>query len=156
MIEQIRRQQRRDGSDGFALFELFVEGKAITNNGQKMALIHHTAGMSVQDIFFTLPGEVEGTNSYVKAVNVLNKHFKLQANISHEQLVFRDTKQTVPETIAQYVTTLGQKAHTCDFGDSCEEQIRDQVIRGCVFHNLRSKLLQNGGEFTLSQLREIA
>ena len=55
-------------------FELFVEGKGITNHNQKKALLLHTAGMSVQDIFFTLPEEIEGTNSYVKAVNALNKH----------------------------------------------------------------------------------
>ena len=137
-------------------FELFVEGKGITNHGQKKALLLHTAGMNVQDIFFTLPEETEGTNSYVKAVNALNKHFKPQANVPYERLVFRETKQTVSETIEQYVTRLRQKAHTCDFGDSCEEQIRDQVISGCVSHNLRLKLLQKGGELTLSQLREIA
>ena len=130
-------------------FELFVEGKGITNHGQKKALLLHTAGMNVQDIFFTLPEETEGTNSYVKAVNALNKHFKPQANVLYERLVFRETKQTVSETIEQYVTRLWQKAHTCDFGDSCEEQIRDQVISGCVSHNLRLKLLQKG-ELTLA------
>ena len=140
-------------------FELFVEGKGITSHGQKKALLLHTAGMNViimQDIFFTLPEETEGTNSYVKAVNELNKYFKPQANVPYERLVFRETKQTVSETIEQYVTRLRQKAHTCDFADSCEEQIRDQVISGCVSHNLRLKLLQKGGELTLSQLREIA
>ena len=138
-------------------FELFVVGKGITNHSQKKALLLHTAGINVQDIFFTLPEETEGTNSYVKAVNALNKHFKPQAKyVLYERLVFRETKQTVSETIEQYVTRLRQKAHTCDFGDPCEEQIRDQVISGCVSHNLRLKLLQKGGELTLSQLREIA
>ena len=69
-------------------FELFAEGKGITNHGQKKALLLHTAGMSVQDIFFTLPEETEGTNVFVKAISVLNKHFKLQANVPYERLVF--------------------------------------------------------------------
>ena len=125
-------------------FELFVEGKGITNHNQKKALLLHTAGMSVQDIFFTLPEEIEGANSYVKAVNALNKHFKSQANVPYERLVFRETKQSMSETTEQYVTRLRQKAHTWDFGDSCEEQIRDHVISGCVSHNLRLKLLQKG------------
>ena len=136
--------------------ELFVEGKGITNHNQKKALLLHTAGTSVQDIFFTLPEEIEGVNSYVKAVSALKKHFKPQANVPYERLVFRETKQSMSETIEQYVTRLRQKAHTCDFGDSCEEQIRDQVISGCVSHNLRLKLLQKGRESTLSQVREIA
>ena len=74
--------------------------------------------MSVQDIFFTLPEGIEGLNSYVKAVNALNKHFKPQANVPYERLVFRETKQSMSETIEQYVTRLCQKAHTCDFWDS--------------------------------------
>ena len=127
-------------------FELFAEGKGITNHGQKKALLLHTAGMSVQDIFFTLPEETEGTNVFVKAISALNKHFKPQANVPYERLVFRETKQSVSETVEQYITRLRQKAHTCEFGETCEEQIRDQVISGCISHNLRLKLLQKGGD----------
>ena len=93
-------------------FELFAEGKGITNHGQKKALLLHTAGMSVQDIFFTLPEETEGTNCFVKAISALNKHFKPQANVPYERLVFRETKQSVSETVEQYITRLRQKAHT--------------------------------------------
>jgi hypothetical protein len=135
-------------------FELF--GKGITNHGQKKALFLHTAGMSVQDIFFTLPEETEGTNVFVKAISALNKHFKPQANVSYERLVFRETKQSVSETVEQYITRLRQKAHTCEFGETCEEQIRDQVISGCISHNLRLKLLQKGGDLNLTQLRDMA
>ena len=64
--------------------------------------------MSVQGIFFTLPEEIKGASSYVKAVNALNKHFKPQANVPYERLVFRETKQSMSETIEQYVTRLRQ------------------------------------------------
>ena len=86
----------------------------------------------------------------------MNKHFKLQANVPYKRLVFRETKQSASETVEQYITRLRQKAHTCEFGDTCEEQIRDQVISGCLSHNLRLKLLQKGGDLTLIQLRDIA
>ena len=36
-------------------FELYSTGKGVTDNDQKYALMLHTAGMDVQDIFFTLP-----------------------------------------------------------------------------------------------------
>ena len=117
-------------------FELFAEGEGITNHGQKKALLLHTAGMSVQDIFFTVPEETEeteGTNVFVNAISALNKHFKPQTtNVPYERLVFRETKQSVSETVEQYITRLRQKAHTCEFGETCEEQIRDQVISGCI------------------------
>ena len=98
--------------------------------------------MSVQDIFFTLPEETEGTNVFVKAISALNKHFKPQAKVPYERLVFRETKQSVSETVEQYITRLRQKAHTCEFGETSEEQIRDQVIREC-FKNF---LVKNGIE----------
>ena len=56
------------------------------------------------------------------------------------------------------MTRLRQKAQTCEFGESStvEEQIRDQVISGCLSYNLRMKLLQKGRKLTLTQLRENA
>ncbi|CAB3979397.1 hypothetical protein pdam_00015502 [Paramuricea clavata] len=78
------------------------------------------------------------------------------ANVPYERLVFRDTKQSVSETVEQYITRLRQKARTCEFGETCEEQIRDQVIIGCISHNLRPKLLQKGGDLNLTQLRDMA
>ena len=38
----------------------------------------------MQDIFFTLPEETEGTNGFVKAISALNKHFKPQANVPYD------------------------------------------------------------------------
>lgn len=118
-------------------FELFVTGKGVKDNNQKKALLLHTAGLSVQDIFFTLPEveeEDEESNNYEKATKALNKNFKPQANIPYERLVFRETKQSPSETMEQYVTRLRQKAQSCEFGSSTvvDEQIRDQVISGCV------------------------
>ena len=45
-------------------FQLFVEGKGVTNEAQKKALLLHCAGLQVQDIYFTFqpardPGEGE-------------------------------------------------------------------------------------------------
>ena len=72
--------------------------------------------------------------------------------------MFRETSQLANETVEQFVTRLGQKAQTCEFGDAAtvDEQIRDQVISNCLSHELRRKLLQKGRDLTMSQLREIA
>ncbi|KAL9986226.1 hypothetical protein ACROYT_G000337 [Oculina patagonica] len=138
-------------------FELYAAGKGVKNVDQKKALLLHTAGLSVQDIYFTL-NEEGGTDSYQKVKATLNKYFKPQANVPYERLCFRETSQLANETIEQFVTRLRQKAQTCEFGDGAavDEQIRDQVISKCLSHELRRKLLQKGRALTLPQLREIA
>ena len=112
----------------------------------------HTAGLSVQDIFFTLD-EGTGENNYLKAKDALDSNFKPQANVPYERLCIREMSQLPSETVEQFVTRLRQKGHSCEFGD---EQIRDQVISKCLSHNIRRKLLEKGKILTLQQLREIA
>ena len=140
-------------------FELFAAGKGVTNVEQKKALLLHTAGMNVQDIYFTLTEETdEEASVYELATRALNNFFKPQANVPYERLCFREMSQLPNETVDQFVTRLRQKAQTCEFGDNTavEEQIRDQVISKCSSHNLRLKLLQKGGTLTLANLRDVA
>ena len=138
-------------------FELFADGKGVKHADQKKALMLHTAGLSVQDILFTLD---EGTdeNNYLKAKDALDKYFKPQANVPYERLCFRELSQLPSETVEQFVTRLRQKAQSCEFGDAAavDEQIRDQVISKCLSHNIRRKLLEKEKILTLQQLREIA
>ena len=53
------------------------------------AIMLHTAGSSVQDIFFTLDEGTDESN-HLKVKDTLNKYFKQQANIPCERLCFRD------------------------------------------------------------------
>ena len=138
-------------------FELFATGKAVKNVDQKKALLLHTAGLNVQEIYFTLTEE-GGSDSYQKAKATLNKCFKPQVNVPYEKLCFREKGQLANETVEQFVTRLRQKAQTCEFEDAAtvNEQIRDQVTSDCLSHEPRRKLLHKGRNLTLPQLREIA
>ena len=62
-------------------FELFATRKGVKNVDQKKALLLHTAGLNVQDIYFTLTEE-GGSDSYQKAKATLNKYFKPQGECS--------------------------------------------------------------------------
>ena len=66
-------------------FELFADEKGVEDADQKKALMLHTAGLSVQDIFFTLDEGTDESN-HLKAKDALNKYFKPQANIPCERL----------------------------------------------------------------------
>ena len=63
-------------------FELFATGKGVTDMEQKKALLLHTAGMSVQDIYFTLTEETDDDASvYDLTTRALNNYFKPQAKM---------------------------------------------------------------------------
>ena len=76
-------------------FELYVEGKGVTEAAQSRALLLHTAWMAVQDIYFTLEevGE-EGDDVFIKVKKTLEKHFTPQSNVPYERHVFRNTTHT--------------------------------------------------------------
>ena len=65
-------------------FESFATGKGVKNADQKKALLLHTAGLDVQDIYFTLEEE-GGSDNYRKATATLNKYFKPHATVPYER-----------------------------------------------------------------------
>jgi len=136
-------------------FQLYAAGRGVTNAEQKKSLLLHCAGMSVQDIFFTLTSSTEGADVYAKAVNTLEDYFVPQANVPYERHTFRQLAQQPSETIEQFITRLRQKAETCEFANK-DEQIRDQVIEKCISSRLRRKLLEKGKDLTLDDLRTTA
>ena len=140
-------------------FEYYLEAKGVEKDKQKKSLLLNCAGRDVQDIFSTLtdPGPVgEGDTEYKKATRTLDAYFKPQVNTPFQRHVFRQAKQEKDETVDQYLTRLCQLAENCVFGETKDEQIRDQFIDKCRSHNLRKKLLRSGATLTLKTTQEIA
>ena len=108
MIVPIRLEFLHDGKDGFELLSYSRMGK----ESNMLTRRKHTAGLSVQDIFFTLDKET-GENNYLKAKDMLDKYFKPQANVPYERLCFREMSQLPSETVEQFVARLRQKAQSC-------------------------------------------
>ena len=57
--------------------ELFLQASGVTNDGQKRAILLHTSGKRVREIFATLH---QGT-SYAEACKTLDDYFKPKKNI---------------------------------------------------------------------------
>ena len=124
-------------------FEFYLETKGVGKDKQKKALLVRCAGSDVQDIFSTLtdPGPVgEEDTEYQKATRTLNAYFKPQVNTPFEGHVFRQAKQEKDEEADQYMTRLCQLVKNCVFGETKDEQIRDQFIDKCRSYDLRKKL----------------
>ena len=68
-------------------FDLYGTGKGIQNGNQKKALLLHTAGPNVQDIYFTLvePAPAEEETTYTVTKRLLDRHFEVRVNVPYER-----------------------------------------------------------------------
>ena len=102
-------------------FQLYADGKGLIltegeddNKIQRRALLLHSAGPEVQDIFEVLP-DTGGPKDYEKAEKALNDYFMTQVNIPFERHQFREMRQGKDETIDQYIVRLKRKAESCEY-----------------------------------------
>ena len=135
-------------------FELYLLAKGVSDDKQKVALLLHTAGMDLQDLYYTLVGAAEELKPYADVVTLLDGYFVPKVNVPFERHVFRHLEQQSGEKVDQFVCRLRQKALTCDFTD-VDETIRDQLIEKCLDPKLRRKFLEKTNA-TLTDLQAIA
>ena len=132
-------------------FGYFVSAAAVADDARKRSLLLHLMGQASQEIFDTLP---DTGASFDEAINALNAHFSVKKNVPYERSVFHSTKQDTQESTEQYVTRLRQLTTHCEYGQSTNDQIRDQIIASCRSSKFRTKCLQEKN-LTLEKLIEI-
>ena len=115
-------------------FNLYLLAKGITKETQKVALLLHTGGLDLQELYYTLVSEEE-PQTLEECLTVLDNYFVPKANVPFERHLFRQMEQSPGEKVDQFVCRLRQKALTCSF-DRVDETIRDQLIEKCENHNL--------------------
>ena len=121
-----------------------------------MALLLHTGGIDLQDLFYSLVPEAEDNEiTYEHCVQRLNDHFTPQVNIPFERHMFRQLQRLPNETVDQFVASLRQKAASCGFAN-VEEAIRDQVIEKGSSTHIRRKFLEKSGNIALNEMQRIA
>ena len=135
-------------------FNLYVVSKGVKNDPQKVALLLHTGGMELQEVYYTLVAE-DQESTFENCLTVLDNYFTPKANVPFERHGFRQMEQLTGETIDQFVCRLRQKAVSCEF-TSVEEAIRDQLIEKCKDLTLRRKFLEKSQGATLTILQNVA
>ena len=113
---------------------LLIAADKADNKVQRRAVLLHSAGEAVQEIFKTLADTGEAKD-YEKAVKALNDCFIPKVNSTYQNHLFRRMEQ-----------------QDSDYNDQAENQIRDQVVQRCKSHELRKKLLEKGEKLTLELL----
>ena len=150
-----RRWQRWIKSFSLYADGLIIQADKDDNKVQRRALLLHSAGEDVQEIFETL-ADTGGIKDYGKAEKALNDYFIPKVNSIYQNHVFRSMEQHDGETVAQFVTRLRHVVKDCDYGEQAENQIRDQVVQRCKSHELRRQLLDKGEKLTLELLLSTA
>ena len=109
--------------------------KGVANEQQKVALLLHSGGMELQELYYTLKSESED-NNLQECLNALDAYFTPKVNVPFERHMFRQMQQKENETIDQFVCQLRQKSISCKF-TNVDEAIRDQIIEKCRDTKLR-------------------
>lgn len=140
-------------------FEWYLKANRIENDSDKFVKLIHLAGPKVQELYATLPvppsvqqvprgplatGIVPHLSDYEMALAKLNEFFEPKKNSTYERHMFRVLKQEHGEKIGIFAMRLRVQAEKCEFGDSMEDNIKDQIIEKCVSAKLRRELLKLG------------
>ena len=121
---------------------------------QRRALLLFHVGPQVRDIFKQLENTGD-SDDYQGAVDALNGHFVVQTNVVYQRHVFRKAYQNKDETVAQYCTRLRVLSQGCEYRD-LNDELRDQIVTGCLDEKLRCKFLLEGSGLTLDKLCKMA
>jgi len=124
-------------------FDYYIEARGTADPLQKKALLLHTAGINVQDVFetLTLPVPGEQDDEYSLPIRALDNYFLPQTNMPYERHCFRQLQQGYNETVDRFVTRLRQQVDFCNFAEQKDDHIRDQLIDMCKSDILRRQLL---------------
>ena len=136
---------RPNGENGNGHLNTTLKKKGLDNTRKKTSQHVHFAGMEVQDIFdiyiFDIvdPDPAADQEPYAVCIRKLNNHFRVEENIPFERHVFRQLAPTEGEPVDKFVVRLRQQARHCNFGDSLDDNLRDQLIEKLPDMELKKK-----------------
>ncbi|KAJ1136799.1 hypothetical protein NDU88_003213 [Pleurodeles waltl] len=129
-----------------------------TDNAQKRAMVVHLGGKDIYRIAKTI-NEAE-PKTHLTLIAALRTHFAPMVNVDYERLIFRQARQSADESIDMLYLRLKELAATCTFHNENDE-IRGQIIQGCVSSKLRERILEESGRplqdiLTIGRTKELS
>lgn len=135
---------------------LYLEASGTTDYNRKKALLLHSGGISLQEIFYNLPnttneGQDTPPDSFENALKKLDNYFAPKQSIIYERHIFRLLKQEDDEKFDTFLLRLRRQSLKCKFLD-VEGNIVDQIVEKCNSKDLRKKILTLGDSATLDDI----
>ena len=123
-------------------FENFCVAYEITDPNRKRALLLHSAGEDVQNIFDTINSPT-GTQTKLSVIlDALNEYFIPKLKLEYKLFMFRSGKQENDETLGQFHTELLHLRKDCEIVD-LNRELKSHVIFGCGSRRVRHCLTLN-------------
>ena len=111
--------------------------KGIKQEEQKTAMLLHTGGLNLQELY----NRYSDIRPFTESVELLDKYFAQQLDFPFERCRFRQMRQGSGESVDQFACRFRKEAISCEF-ENVDEAIRDQHIEKCMDWKLRRKILE--------------
>ena len=127
-----------------AQWENYEVATGLDGNDEKvrLATLLTVMGRECHQIQRHLHMSAEDGKDTKKVLDALQKHFEPTRNVIYERFVFNDCKQSLCETVDQYIAKLRKLADTCDLGDLRDDLIRDRLVTGTKDLGARARMLR--------------
>ncbi|CAH1953772.1 unnamed protein product [Acanthoscelides obtectus] len=137
-------------------FAIFLEASSVVDPKKKRAMLLHSSGLPLQEIYYSIPGahvdEPQGDNDvFAVAVQKLDEYFKPKQSKLYERYIFRKIKQESEETFDEFLVRLRVQGAKCKFSN-VEEHLIDQIVEKCYSQELRKNILALGDTVNLDTI----
>ena len=126
--------------------EHFFTANDIRDEGKKKAAFLSIVGAGTYKVLRNIVSPAKpGDKSYADLVKALSQHFKPTPSEIVERFKFHSRVRKPGESVAAYVTELRSLTEFCNFGESLEVMIRDQLVCGINDSPIQKRLLSEPG-----------
>lgn len=135
--------------------KLFFTANAIKDEN-RVAVFLTLAGPKIYSLAKSLLSPVDPANETLDNIlKKLSEHFKPKCIVIFERYRFYSRNQKQGESIADFLAAIRALAHTCNFGDSLDDMLRDRLVMGLSNKETQHALLAES-DLTLDRALEIA
>ena len=119
-----------------------ASGSDSKSDDVQLAIFLHVVGDDAMTVYNTFAFSEAETGKLEPALSKFEAYCSPRKNIVYERYVFWKATQAHGESIDAFVTSLRQKAKSCEFGAQTDSMIRDRVVLGCPDVRLQERLLR--------------
>lgn len=134
---------------------LYLTATKIICPETKRATLLHCGGLSLQEIYYNIPGAhvsaAENIDVFEVATQKLDEYFAPKQSRFFERHLFRLIKQETGEKFDKFLVRLRHQSSKCSF-IAPEENLIDQITEKCDSSELRKKILTFGDDVTLDKI----
>nr|CAI5866936.1 unnamed protein product [Callosobruchus analis] len=135
--------------------QIYLAASDIEDSTRKCAILLHSGGIALQEIFYSIPEADVDPNQDVDvfdaALKRLDEYFLPKQSKLFERYTFRLINQQEGEKFDKFLVRLRHQAAKCHFSNTVEHLI-DQITEKCKSKDLRRKILSSGDSITLNDI----